>query len=171
MFLHLMSHFRTVQQLLLSSNQLTQCLFQIFISPLYDSSTDLGDISFSYNSFENTTKKPQNKKTNTDFRIDVMPLSEPSRVNSVHSNVPNFTQVECERFFSSKLPFCDFKGYSNEWREIVDVIMGEMVPKNLGIAWDDCVGLEDDKELLKETVVYPNKYEELFHGLATPWRG
>lgn len=66
---------------------------------------------------------------------------------------------------------CDFEGYSCEWREIADVILKEIVPNNLGVTWDDCVGLQTSVELLKESVIYPSIYPELFSGLITPWKG
>lgn len=33
------------------------------------------------------------------------------------------------------------------------------------------MGLDEAKRLLKEAVVYPIKYPELFSGILTPWKG
>lgn len=33
------------------------------------------------------------------------------------------------------------------------------------------MGLEEAKRLLKEAVVYPTKYPELFSGVLAPWKG
>lgn len=37
--------------------------------------------------------------------------------------------------------------------------------------WDDILGLDEAKRVLKEAVVYPTKYPELFTGILTPWKG
>jgi len=39
------------------------------------------------------------------------------------------------------------------------------------VKWDDIVGLDDAKRLLKEAVVMPIKYPQLFGGALTPWKG
>lgn len=37
--------------------------------------------------------------------------------------------------------------------------------------WNDIIGLEEPKRLLREAVVYPTKYPELFSGVLAPWKG
>lgn len=37
--------------------------------------------------------------------------------------------------------------------------------------WSEILGLEDAKRLVKEAVVYPLKYPQLFIGRFKPWRG
>lgn len=54
---------------------------------------------------------------------------------------------------------------------MVDLIIKEIAPKKLGATWKDCVGVESSIELLKEAVVYPIRYPQVFTGLVTPWRG
>ncbi|CAF92833.1 unnamed protein product, partial [Tetraodon nigroviridis] len=41
---------------------------------------------------------------------------------------------------------------------------------NPSVRWDDIIGLEDAKQLVKEAVVYPIKYPQLFTGLVSPWK-
>ena len=43
--------------------------------------------------------------------------------------------------------------------------------ENPAVTWDDVLGVEDAKRLLKEAVVYPLKYPQLFVGRFKPWRG
>ena len=43
--------------------------------------------------------------------------------------------------------------------------------ENPGVEWNDVLGVEDAKRLLKEAVVYPLKYPQLFVGRFKPWRG
>ena len=40
-----------------------------------------------------------------------------------------------------------------------------------GVHWSDILGVEDAKRLVKEAVVYPLKYPQLFVGRFKPWRG
>ncbi|XP_030599083.1 katanin p60 ATPase-containing subunit A-like 2 isoform X2 [Archocentrus centrarchus] len=39
------------------------------------------------------------------------------------------------------------------------------------VRWEDIIGLEDAKRLVKEAVVYPIKYPQLFTGILSPWKG
>jgi vacuolar protein-sorting-associated protein 4 len=39
------------------------------------------------------------------------------------------------------------------------------------VRWDDIAGLESAKEALKEAVILPIKFPQLFTGKRTPWRG
>jgi len=39
------------------------------------------------------------------------------------------------------------------------------------IKWEDIAGLESAKEALKEAVIMPMKFPELFEGARTPWKG
>jgi katanin p60 ATPase-containing subunit A1 len=50
-------------------------------------------------------------------------------------------------------------------------ISRDILTKNPGTNWDSIVGLSHAKSLLKEAVVMPLKYPQLFTGLLTPWKG
>lgn len=39
------------------------------------------------------------------------------------------------------------------------------------VSWDDVAGLEMAKEALKEAVILPIKFPQLFTGKRTPWKG
>ncbi|XP_021941023.1 katanin p60 ATPase-containing subunit A-like 2 isoform X2 [Zootermopsis nevadensis] len=47
----------------------------------------------------------------------------------------------------------------------------EICATDLNVHWKDIMGLEEAKRLLKEAVVYPTKYPELFSGVLAPWKG
>jgi vacuolar protein-sorting-associated protein 4 len=39
------------------------------------------------------------------------------------------------------------------------------------VRWDDIAGLEGAKEALKEAVILPIKFPQLYQGKRTPWKG
>lgn len=43
--------------------------------------------------------------------------------------------------------------------------------KHTNVYWNDVKGLDTAKQLLKEAVIYPAKYPELFTNILTPWKG
>ncbi|KAF6202823.1 hypothetical protein GE061_003228 [Apolygus lucorum] len=64
-----------------------------------------------------------------------------------------------------------FVGYSEEWRTFADLIGKEVIDRNLNVKWSDVVGLESAKQHLRESIVYPMKYPDLFRGITSPWKG
>ncbi|KAG1658974.1 hypothetical protein FOA52_008295 [Chlamydomonas sp. UWO 241] len=58
-----------------------------------------------------------------------------------------------------------------ELRELGHAITRDIFTDNPNVRWDDVSGLEQAKKLLKEAVVQPIKYPELFTGLLAPWKG
>lgn len=48
---------------------------------------------------------------------------------------------------------------------------GAIVVETPNVKWDDVAGLEQAKESLKEAVIMPIKFPQLFQGKRTPWRG
>lgn len=63
----------------------------------------------------------------------------------------------------------DIQQLPSEYREMAQQIINEIVPKTYNASWNDCIGLEDAIERLKEATYYPKLYPELFSGLE--WRG
>lgn len=68
-------------------------------------------------------------------------------------------------------PLSGFAGLTGEWRELAAVINRDIYLDNPDICWNDIVGLENAKRLVKEAVVYPIKYPQLFTGILSPWKG
>lgn len=62
-------------------------------------------------------------------------------------------------------------GADKEYRELAVAISRDILTRNPGVSWDSIVGLGHAKGLLKEAVVMPLKYPQLFTGLLTPWKG
>ncbi|XP_036385516.1 katanin p60 ATPase-containing subunit A-like 2 [Megalops cyprinoides] len=68
-------------------------------------------------------------------------------------------------------PLNAFSGMNSEMRELAMVISRDIYLHNPNVRWDDIIGLEAAKRLVKEAVVYPIKYPQLFTGILSPWKG
>uniref|UniRef100_A0A0X3NPP7 AAA+ ATPase domain-containing protein n=2 Tax=Schistocephalus solidus TaxID=70667 RepID=A0A0X3NPP7_SCHSO len=64
-----------------------------------------------------------------------------------------------------------YAGYSAEWKDLAATISRDIYLHNPNVHWDDIIGLESAKRLVKEAVVYPISYPQLFTGILSPWRG
>ncbi|XP_076268284.1 katanin p60 ATPase-containing subunit A-like 2 [Rhynchophorus ferrugineus] len=53
---------------------------------------------------------------------------------------------------------------------IRDQITNQIISTEIGVKWEDCLGLENTVETLKEAAIYPLFYPELFQNIS-PWRG
>jgi katanin p60 ATPase-containing subunit A1 len=56
-------------------------------------------------------------------------------------------------------------------RDLAALISRDIFSANPNVHWNDIAGLIEAKEILKEAVVMPVKYPELFQDLLSPWRG
>nr|XP_057906738.1 katanin p60 ATPase-containing subunit A-like 2 isoform X1 [Doryrhamphus excisus] len=68
-------------------------------------------------------------------------------------------------------PLSGFPGMSGEMKELATIISKDIYLHNPNVRWEDIIGLEDAKRLVKEAVVYPIKYPQLFTGILSPWKG
>jgi ATP-dependent 26S proteasome regulatory subunit len=55
--------------------------------------------------------------------------------------------------------------------EIAERVLNEIMDKDMNVHWTDIAGLADVKETLREMIILPNKYPEMFTGLRAPPRG
>lgn len=62
-------------------------------------------------------------------------------------------------------------GDNFELRSLAASIQSEILDTSPEVNWDDVIALDDAKRLLKEAVILPMKYPDLFSGLLVPWRG
>ena len=51
------------------------------------------------------------------------------------------------------------------------IFSGAIVIEKPNVKWDDVAGLESAKESLKEAVILPIKFPQLFTGKRKPWKG
>ncbi|CAL9683611.1 unnamed protein product [Knipowitschia caucasica] len=68
-------------------------------------------------------------------------------------------------------PLSGFSGITGEMRELATIISRDIYLHSPKVRWEDIIGLEDAKRLVKEAVVYPIKYPQLFTGILSPWKG
>ncbi|KAJ0015495.1 hypothetical protein NQD34_009115, partial [Periophthalmus magnuspinnatus] len=67
-------------------------------------------------------------------------------------------------------PLNGFSGITEEMRELATIISRDIYLHSPNVRWEDIIGLEDAKRLVKEAVVYPIKYPQLFTGILSPWK-
>lgn len=58
-----------------------------------------------------------------------------------------------------------------ETAKLQAALSGAIVKETPNVKWDDVAGLEQAKALLKEAVILPVKFPQLFTGKRTPWKG
>jgi ATP-dependent 26S proteasome regulatory subunit len=54
---------------------------------------------------------------------------------------------------------------------LVQRVLGEVLDVDLGVKWDDIIGLDFAKQTLQETVILPHQRPELFKGIRAPPKG
>uniref|UniRef100_UPI00398F893D katanin p60 ATPase-containing subunit A-like 2 isoform X3 n=1 Tax=Pristiophorus japonicus TaxID=55135 RepID=UPI00398F893D len=88
--------------------------------------------------------------------------------NEIAVNSLNYNQDPSERLIK---PLGAFIGANGEMRDLALVVSRDIYLRNPNVRWDDIIGLEPAKRLVKEAVVYPIKYPQLFTGILSPWKG
>ncbi|KAG9471940.1 hypothetical protein GDO78_022078 [Eleutherodactylus coqui] len=88
--------------------------------------------------------------------------------NEITMNTLNYNPDPSERLLK---PVSAFLGANNEMRELAAVISRDIYLQNPNVRWDDIIGLDAAKRLVKEAVVYPIRYPQLFTGILSPWKG
>lgn len=99
----------------------------------------------------------ENPSESENFQFQIIPLS---------NDLLNHTQ---EISLKENFTF-NFENYSSEWKDMAEQIIKHIIPSNLGIKWNECIGLSSTIEKLKEATVYPILYPDLFKNLL-PWKG
>ena len=79
----------------------------------------------------------------------------------------------------SKNPDQDCEVESKQWKAppdlgddpgLVQFLRRDIIENGPSVSWEDVVGLEDAKQLLKEAIVLPRLYPQLFSGIRAPWQ-
>ncbi|XP_014925476.1 katanin p60 ATPase-containing subunit A-like 2 isoform X3 [Acinonyx jubatus] len=89
------------------------------------------------------------------------------------SGVPKGSGEENVRPQKERLlkPLSAFIGMNSEMRELAAVVSRDIYLHSPNIKWNDIIGLDAAKQLVKEAVVYPIRYPQLFTGILSPWKG
>jgi katanin p60 ATPase-containing subunit A1 len=61
--------------------------------------------------------------------------------------------------------------YTGEMRDLAETVSNDIFQSNPNVRWTDIIGMTPAKKVLKEAVVYPIKYPQLFRGILSPWKG
>ena len=77
-----------------------------------------------------------------------------------------------EEFFENRVlpPLPEF-AMNAEMKDLALSIQREIINSNPGVSFKDIIGLDQAKRLMKEAVMLPLKYPQLFTGLLEPWKG
>lgn len=62
-------------------------------------------------------------------------------------------------------------GEDDDSKKLRNALSGAILQERPNVKWEDIAGLEGAKETLKEAVVLPIKFPELFQGKRQPWKG
>ena len=62
-------------------------------------------------------------------------------------------------------------GEDDEDAKLKEQLQGTLVTEMPNVSWDDVAGLENAKRALKEAVILPIQYPQLFEGKRQPWKG
>ncbi|KAJ3180457.1 Katanin p60 ATPase-containing subunit A-like 2 [Geranomyces variabilis] len=85
--------------------------------------------------------------------------------------VPAESNDAAESLYDGRLmkPMPDYGNF--EFRELAAIISRDIFVTNPNVRWKDIAGLSRSKRLVKEAVVYPLKFPDLFSGILSPWKG
>lgn len=110
--------------------------------------------------------RPQRQQSYTENLSSDMTVSGARQSQSSTQKSEDNSNIE-ERVIK---PLPSFGGDA-ELRSLAASIQKEILDTSPEVSWDDIIELEHAKLLLKEAVVMPLRYPQLFCGLLVPWRG
>ena len=58
-----------------------------------------------------------------------------------------------------------------EKKKLQDALSAAIIHEKPNVKWEDVAGLESAKATLKEAVVLPKKFPDIFVGIRKPWKG
>lgn len=107
---------------------------------------------------------------NVDQGVKGFGLSSPSKSRKQPTPLPNTKHTDGNDAESRQtwkpLPHFD----DLELRSLALSIRRDIIQESPGVGWNDIVDLNDVKRLLKEAIILPKKYPQLFTGLRAPWK-
>ena len=58
-----------------------------------------------------------------------------------------------------------------EKKAFQEALSGAIILEKPNVKWEDVAGLEVAKQTLKEAIIFPTKFPQIFVGLRKPWKG
>jgi SpoVK/Ycf46/Vps4 family AAA+-type ATPase len=74
------------------------------------------------------------------------------------------SESDPDNFFDRRLPPAIPAHLTGELKILADSIQGSIFSENPNVRWDAVAGLAEAKKLLKEAVLYPVQFPQLFQG-------
>lgn len=108
---------------------------------------------------KNKAEQPHGKKTIVDYKAILSNTLKTEYMSNIDSS---------ERMLK---PLAGYAGLTGEFRDLAAVVTRDIYLENPNVYWDDIIGLDEAKRLVKEAVVYPIRYPQLFTGILSPWKG
>ncbi|KAH9600225.1 AAA ATPase [Trypanosoma melophagium] len=133
----------------------------------------IGNSNINNNNNTNNNNNNNNNKKKA-FGVDASGIMEVAGLRldpAMDAKNPDSARREDEEtFFGRALkPLPRFP--SAELQDLAMTIQRDILDVNPNVRWNSIVALEEAKRLLKEAVVMPVKYPELFAGIVRPWKG
>lgn len=91
-------------------------------------------------------------------------------VNKLSFNPNNIHFSTCASEIPLSIPLPPFESLNCEWKSMAQLIMQDCNKADKTIEWSDIIGHERAKQILKEAVVYPLKYNQIFSGKSLLWK-
>lgn len=103
--------------------------------------------------------------------VDIQSLLRNAIVTATEESIPNTEGASISP--DEKLLKPLGANVTNEYRNLAQTISRDIYLESPNVHFSDIVGLEDAKRLVRESVVFPIKYPQLFEGspLLKPWKG
>ncbi|CAL8087229.1 unnamed protein product [Orchesella dallaii] len=103
--------------------------------------------------------------TETDPFLDMTPT-----VKSFHNQEAFLnSQISVDGKLLKPISGLDF--VSEDMRIFADMIQKEIIVQDLGVKWNDVIGLDNAKMVLMESLVYTKEFTDFFGNAFPPWRG
>lgn len=117
-----------------------------------------------------TTKPLQSRKRALDEETSTPSLLVTTPNLTVNGDQSSMALQDLEPTRTQSLkPLPSFDG-DQELRSLALSIRRDIVEECATTQWSDIVGLDDAKRVLKEAILLPRKYPQLFTGLRSPWK-
>ena len=120
--------------------------------------------------FEDAVKFYKKAKTSLESLIK---FDENKYNHPVYENKKKEVEKKIEELESKKKKVANKEGggEDDEDAKLKDQLSGCLVTEMPNVSWDDVAGLENAKQALKEAVILPIQYPQLFEGKRQPWKG